>query len=92
MGKGFQADKHQNITDSAEKAGSDRYPPAPEGICAGLIPPRHQIATISATISTATSVCRLALELAPREPTHQTMASVPSSASSSWLSCQPNSA
>jgi hypothetical protein len=48
-----------------------------------VISPAHQMATISATISTATSVCRLALELAPREPTHQTMASVPSSASSS---------
>ena len=34
----------------------------------------------------------MALELAPREPTHQTMARVPSSASNSCASCQPNSA
>ena len=54
--------------------------------------PANQMATISATINTATSVCRLALELAPREPTHQTIASVPSSASSNCSSCQPNSA
>ena len=57
-----------------------------------VISPAHQTAATSATISTATSVCRFALELAPREPTHQTMASVPSSASRSCSLCQPNSA
>ncbi len=43
-----------------------------EGISSTRISPAHQIAAMSATISTATIVCRLALELAPREPTHQT--------------------
>lgn len=91
--KASRPTKHQNITDSAEKSCPRSISAgAGKGICAGLIPPRHQTTTISATISTATNVCRLALELAPREPTHQTMAVVPSSASSSCASCQPNSA
>ena len=65
---------------------------AGKGISFTVISPAHQIAATSATISTATSVCRLALERAPREPTHQTIASVPSSANSNCSSCQPNSA
>ncbi|MOA15166.1 hypothetical protein D3C78_1353100 [compost metagenome] len=65
---------------------------AGNGISPTRMSPAHQIAAINATISMATSVCRLALELAPREPTHQTIASVPSSANSSCSSCQPNSA
>ncbi len=61
-------------------------------ISAGLIAPFHRMAAISAIINPAIMACRLALELAPRDPINHSKPRVPSSPNKSCSLCQPNSA